>query len=69
MQNEYPKACFDHAVYHEFEGLMMPLPADYDTYLKMAFGNYMELPPADKRNKHDSRVVWIAPELLETDGE
>ena len=52
MQNEYPKSCFDHAVFREFEGHMMPLPADYDTYLKMAFGNYMELPPVEKREAH-----------------
>jgi len=52
MQNEYPKHCFDHAVYKEFEGRMMPLPADYDTYLRMAFGNYMELPPEEKRVAH-----------------
>ena len=52
MQLEYPKECFDHAVFKEFEGHSMPLPADYDTYLKMAFGDYMELPPEDKRVAH-----------------
>ncbi len=52
MRNEYPKSCFDHAVYQEFEGLMMPLPADYDTYLRMAFGDYMQLPPEEKRVAH-----------------
>ena len=52
MQNEYPKHCFDHAVYKEFEGRMMPVPADYDTYLRMAFGDYMELPPEEKRVAH-----------------
>lgn len=52
MQNEYPKRCFDHAVRMSFEGHMLNLPADYDTYLRMAFGDYMELPPEDKRVCH-----------------
>lgn len=60
MQNEYPKRCFESAVYKEFEGYMMPLPADYDTYLKMAFGDYMQLPPAEKRqNHHDYEILDV----------
>ena len=54
MVNEYPKEAFTSAVYKEFEGYRMPIPVGYDTYLKMAFGNYMELPPEDARKaKHD----------------
>ena len=49
MQNEYKKEWFEKAIYKEFEGEMMPIPIGYDEYLKMAFGNYMELPPKEKR--------------------
>ena len=52
MQNEYPRACFSGAVRKEFEGHMLPLPVDYDTYLRMAFGDYMQLPPVEKRVCH-----------------
>ena len=52
MQNEYPKGVFAHAVRHSFEGYLMPVPEDYDTYLKMAFGDYMQLPPVEKRVCH-----------------
>ena len=31
---------------------MLPLPVDYDTYLRMAFGDYMQLPPVEKRVCH-----------------
>ncbi len=55
MINEYPKEAFESATYKEFEGEEMPIPIGYDTYLKMAFGNYMELPPEEKQiPKHDA---------------
>ena len=57
MLNEYPQEAFAKAVYHEFEGLSMPLPQGYDAYLKMAFGEYMELPPEDKQVPHHDLVA------------
>lgn len=35
-----------------FEGLPCYLPAKYDTYLTSLYGNYMEIPPVEKREKH-----------------
>ena len=52
MVNEYPKEIFASAVYKEFEGERMPIPVGYDTYLKMAFGDYMTMPPEEKRKTH-----------------
>ena len=52
MQNEYPKGAFAHPVRRKFEGHCLPIPVGYDTYLKMAFGDYMQLPPAEKRVAH-----------------
>ena len=57
MLNEYPQEAFAKAVYHDFEGLSMPLPQGYDAYLKMAFGEYMELPPEDKQVPHHDLVA------------
>lgn len=60
MVNEYPKEIFASAVYKEFEGEMMPIPIGYDTYLKMAFGDYMKLPPKDKQiPKHEAVKIDI----------
>ena len=33
----------------EFEGYLFPVPLDKETYLTKAYGNYMELPPEEKR--------------------
>ena len=52
MKNWYPKECFSEAKYVAFEGIKMPIPIGYDRYLKIAFGNYMELPAKEKRVGH-----------------
>ena len=49
MKNWYPKEAFESAVMMPFEDTKMPVPIGYDAYLKTAFGNYMELPPEEKR--------------------
>ena len=35
-----------------FEGKVFQGIKDYDSYLSFKFGDYMELPPADKRKAH-----------------
>lgn len=58
MVNEYPKEIFETAELKNFEGVMLPLPKGYDEYLKMAFGNYMELPEKSEQiPKHDAVMV------------
>lgn len=36
----------------EFEGMTIHLPGDYDAYLKNLYGNYMAIPPVEKRERH-----------------
>lgn len=57
MQNEYPKEIFASAVRREFEGHLLPIPVGYDAYLRMAFGDYMALPPEEKRVCHHAFEV------------
>lgn len=43
------KEVFESFVEVEFEGKKFPAPVGYDTYLKAFYGDYMQLPPEDKR--------------------
>lgn len=36
----------------EFEGLLLMIAEDYDGYLKVKYGEYMKLPPPEKRKTH-----------------
>lgn len=40
-----------------FEGVNLLVPNDYDYYLKELYGNYMELPPEDKRTPSHAIVL------------
>lgn len=43
---------------HQFENEMYPIPVGYDTYLKKLYGDYMILPPMEKRVTHHSFVAY-----------
>ncbi len=52
MKNYYPKEAFEKAVKVPFDDTVLPIPSGYDIYLSIAFGDYMKLPPQDKRVPH-----------------
>ncbi len=54
--NEFPKEWFEGAVMMPFEDTEMPLPVGYDQYLRAVFGDYMELPPEEKRHGNHTFV-------------
>lgn len=41
----------------KFEGKMYPCINDYDYYLKKSYGDYMKLPPKDKRITHNPEEI------------
>lgn len=54
-----PKDCFDGFQWLEFEGVRFKGPKDFDTYLHCLYkGDYMQLPPEDKRVHHNVEVYW-----------
>lgn len=52
MKNWYPKEAFSKAIFLPFGDRNMPIPIGYDSYLSIAFGNYMKLPPKEKQVGH-----------------
>lgn len=50
------KSEFEKAVMVEFEGYQFPTFSCWDSYLKGLYGDYMQLPPVEKRQTHDMKV-------------
>ncbi len=49
MLEKHPVEDFSTTVDVDFEGYKMPLMKGYDAYLKSVFGDYMQMPPVEKR--------------------
>ncbi len=54
----YPKSWAGHQVFFPFEGLEVPLSNGYDNYLRQFFGDYMQLPPEEKRVSHHVKAFF-----------
>lgn len=54
-----PRTVFEKHIMQPFEGKEYRIPHDYDRYLKVNYGNYMQLPPEEKRiSHHNSQAFW-----------
>ena len=53
-----PRKCFDDVAYFDFEGYRMPVPSGYHEFLTQAYGDYMKLPPEEKRKPVTSNLVF-----------
>ena len=58
MRMRFPTEWFRNVKYMDFEGYSMPVPYDVDQYLKITFGDYMQLPPEEDRvARHNSVFI------------
>lgn len=48
----FPKEYFKESIDHEFEGIQLKIPKEYDAILRRLYGDYMRLPPEEKRIGH-----------------
>lgn len=46
-------------IYLEFEGIKVKAPKNYDYILTQYYGNYMELPPLEKRVPHHGYELYL----------
>jgi len=54
----FPKQWFKPLTKYDFENTCFYGVAQYDSYLKEIYGNYMELPPLEKRRVHCDNVFY-----------
>ena len=55
----YPREWITKAVPMTFENAVFPIPKGYDAYLKRLYGEYMLLPPQEKREHHYIHNIWF----------
>ena len=51
-----------------FEDTTVPVPAKYDSYLTIAYRDYMKLPPVEKRHSHKPSVLVFPEEMDQRKG-
>lgn len=58
QHNPFPKALFDDIIFWDFENRKFPGFRNADLFLTLQYGNYMELPPENKRVHHSEIAYW-----------
>ena len=51
------KKIYGNDTFYSFEDYMFRGPQNYDEYLTQIYGDYMKLPPVEKRNWHQTTIV------------
>lgn len=58
------KSVFDSTILWDFEGKKYPVPAGYDKWLTSFYGDYMQLPPIEKRVTHHQFKAYIKDAII-----
>ncbi len=58
LKNKFKVSVFDQYIEVPFEDRKYSIIAGYDEYLRCAYGDYMQLPPENKRVSHHSFKAW-----------
>lgn len=60
VKNRFLASAFDEVILHDFEDRKFYIMKGYDEYLTQSYGNYMQLPPEEKRYTHNIvDAYWI----------
>ena len=60
----FPKSWLDGTVTFTYEGMEVSLPSGYDNYLRQYYGDYMQLPPEEKRISHHQKAYFNLDERI-----
>lgn len=58
-KNAWQKKDFDTVIDTSFEGHIVKIMSGYDDYLTTVYGDYMQLPPIEKRVTHHAFEAWL----------
>lgn len=58
LKEVFPKKIYETGQKLLFEGAEFNVPSNYDLYLTRLYGNYMKLPPVEKRVNHSFTSYW-----------
>ena len=58
----FPRRLFSEVIEVEFEGCRFTAPKHYDEYLRILYGDYMQIPPEDQRLTHCVKAVEVKPQ-------
>ena len=59
LKNRFDAVLFDNIVEMPFEDRLFMAFSNYDNYLKNSYGDYMQLPPVEKRVSHHAfKAYW-----------
>jgi lipopolysaccharide cholinephosphotransferase len=64
----FPRYMLDKRVLHKFENTELYIPDNSDMYLKIMYGNYMQLPPKEKRVSHHRYSIKFLDERAKEGG-
>ena len=56
-KNVYPRCYFEKTVLARFEGGSFPIPEQFDSLLRTLYGDYMQLPPEEKRKCKEHAIL------------
>lgn len=59
LKDRYPKQWFDKTIELPFEDIVIPVPAEYDRILTQFYGDYMQIPPKEKRIRHNFEAYYL----------
>ena len=60
INNHYKKEWFDDYILTDFENTQFKIPIGYDSILTQMYGDYMQLPPEEKRVAHHKNdAYWV----------
>lgn len=57
------KSDLDEVVYMDFENIKIPVPYNYEKMLTNMYGNYMQLPPKEKRGDWHQGIIVFEPDI------